>query len=76
MARKTVEICTCDICEKETEVQVLTIPIRWTTEQNEGRCIKPYITTETKDICNDCLVKICVVDVSGAQGHNHYEIVR
>ena len=78
MAKKIVEIYTCDICKKETEktnIKTLTIPVRWLTEQNEGRSIKPYITTETKDICEECLERITKVNATGAQGFNDYKIV-
>ena len=74
MAKRTVEICTCDICKQEKDVRTLTIPVRWLTEQNEGRIIKPYITTETKDICDDCLDKITKVNATGAQGYNEDRI--
>lgn len=76
MARKTVEVCICDICEKEVAISTLTIPIRWLTEQTEGRSIKPYITTETKDLCDECLDKITKVNASGAQGINIYHIIK
>ena len=75
MAKKTIEICTCDICNKEAKTETLAIPIRWVTEQTEGRSIKPYITTETKDICEECLNKITKIKGSGAQGFNTYRIV-
>lgn len=75
MAKRTVEVCTCDICKKETEVKTFTIPVRWLTEQNEGRSIKPFITPETVDICIECLEKITKVNATGAQGFNNYEIV-
>ena len=75
MAIQIIKIFTCDICKIKKEVRTITIPVRWITEQNEGRDIRPYITTETKDICNECLDKVTRINVRGAQGHNTYTII-
>jgi hypothetical protein len=59
MARKIIEVCTCDVCggnkilNYERDMQVV-----FTTERTEGRSCKPYLDVVTLDICNGCLEEI------------------
>lgn len=79
MARKQVVICTCDLCGKsvdnETQLKCLSIPVRFTTEQTEGRTVEPYYVNEKMDLCESCLRKVTVVTASGAMGYNRYSFM-
>lgn len=45
----------CDVCGREIErAHSITLPVRWTTEQNEGRPCTPYVKEETIDLCDEC----------------------
>ena len=65
----------CDICGNPmTAREKIIIPVRFHTEQDEGRAIKPHITKEKMDICDECLAKCVVLNGAGAQGINRYWI--
>ena len=74
MSKKTIEQYFCDICKKEAEVIAVKYPVIFHTEQDEGRSVKPYVSPQTIDMCQECLHKALVVHGYGAQGFNHYEI--
>lgn len=65
-------IVKCDICGKQVVTRELTIPIKFFTEQDEGRSCEPYISMTKVDICNDCLMKATNIHATGAQGYNEY----
>lgn len=75
-----IEYHTCDIegCKKNADKISATIPIKFMTEQTEGRGVKPYLSLETIDIC-DFHYRI-IIDENrmpvgyGAQGHNQYNL--
>lgn len=73
--KKQIEICTCDICHKECDVLEVTYPVMFTTEQTEGRSVKPYISYEKIDMCAECLKKAINIKGAGAMGYNEYEII-
>jgi hypothetical protein len=67
----------CDIkgCDKEAEVKGQELQIIFTTEQTEGRLVKPYLQMEKLDICAACLLTVLsgeAIWAHGAQGHNTY----
>lgn len=72
--RKTVEMCYCDICNKESKVININYPVIFHTEQTEGRCCEPYISQQKMDVCSDCLKKSITIHGCGCQGYNQYEI--
>jgi hypothetical protein len=74
--KKTIEICTCDICKKE-QPQILTInyPVLFTTEQTEGRGVTPYISQEKLDVCQECITKLVRLQGHGAMGNNTYILI-
>jgi len=74
MSKQTIVIEKCDICGKEVSTKSCIVPVRWFTEQTEGRMVKPYIKSETLDICNECFEKLIVVSATGAQGYNTFKI--
>lgn len=74
MATREIKVQICDICGKETNTTKVPVPVRWTTEQTEGRPVKPYIQVERIDLCEACLSKIVKVRATGAQGNNTYYI--
>lgn len=73
------EVCTCDIKDCNNDVtshKNMTIQVIFTTEQTEGRGVKPYLQTVVIDICEECLEKLVknqkYIIASGAQGYNTY----
>ena len=70
----TTTIVKCDVCgsdgAKQTEMQII-----FTTEQSDGRGIKPYFCIDKFDLCIACLDTALTgryIFASGAQGYNHY----
>lgn len=74
MAKKTIEQYFCDICGKQADVINVNYPVIFHTEQDEGRSVKPYISQEKLDMCQECLLKTLAIDGSGAQGANKYTL--
>lgn len=73
--KKVSEIFICDVCKKEdAKMQSINYPVLFTTEQTEGRPVKPYISQQKIDVCEECLSKIIKLQGNGAQGFNNYEI--
>ncbi len=72
----TTKIYTCDGCEKEVNEGELTMavkcPVKFMTEQTEGRPTTPYIQYATFDLCERCLDRALVFSGTGAQGYNNY----
>lgn len=73
------EVCTCDIkgCSNQVTLnRSLPIQVIFTTDQTEGRGVKPYLDNVRLDICEDCLEKLVknqkYIIASGAQGYNTY----
>ena len=68
---------TCDVCREPAKHMKLSVPMRFTTEQTEGRYVSPYLSIEKLDLCQSCLDAIVAgqpLEASGAQGHNDYRI--
>lgn len=61
----------CDLCKKEGAKTYRTLA-KFHTEQNEGRIVKPYITSTEIELCNECLEKVVVISGEGAQGNNRF----
>lgn len=76
ITKKIVMFCTCDMCKKtvqnEKEVYQVKLPVRFTTEQTEGRAVEPYIVLQNFDLCYKCLEKATTITAEGAQGYNKY----
>ena len=73
------ESYTCDIhkCTNEAEHKQQTLQVIFTTDQTEGRSVKPYLSIEKIDICQSCLDKILkgnYVFANGAMGYNEYNL--
>lgn len=70
------KICICDLCQKQVEdenqLEKLIVPVKFLTEQTEGRSCKPYFINKSFDLCVNCLEKVTVVLGQGAQGYNQY----
>lgn len=76
--KKEITIYTCDICKSEIPKDTLTVvtyPVRFITEQTEGRPCEPYISPTKLDLCPHCLRKVIKIEACGAQGYNTYKIV-
>lgn len=65
-------IVKCDICGNQKGVKELTLPIKFLTEQNEGKYCEPYISMTKIDICNECLMKSTNINAFGCMGYNTY----
>ena len=76
MAVKVVKHYFCDLCDTEVtsedDLKGVHIPIKFHTEQNEGRPCEPYFVNQKMDLCITCLEKITVIHAKGAQGYNEY----
>lgn len=74
---KEIKICTCDICRKETQnFKTINYPVLFLTDQTDGSGVKPYISQQKLDVCQDCLYKIIMLKGRGAMGNNTYIIER
>lgn len=74
--KKTIETVYCDICKTEAECITGKFPVRFLTDQTEGRPCKPYLSFKSIDVCNNCLDKILTLEATGAQGYNQYRFRR
>ena len=78
MSKEEIIIMHCDIekCEsKNATAYNGSIQVIFTTEQTEGRPIKPHPLNVKIDLCSSCLQKVCegnAIFASGAQGYNRY----
>lgn len=72
--KKTIEQFYCDVCGKEADVQNISYPVIFHTEQCEGRPVKAYVDYNDIDMCKECLAKALVVHGWGGQGNNRYVI--
>lgn len=66
--RKTITICTCDICGKENAKEYKTITYR-TFDSTDGRSYynPPRIEEETLDLCDECAIKATNIHSVGVQ---------
>ena len=71
----------CDICGNEISAykncvtpqdHKVTVPVIFHTNQEDGRPVEPYISFESIDICNECLMKLTNLHADGCQGYNKY----
>lgn len=75
--KKTIEEYYCDVCKKQTQdvLPKIKIQVIFTTEQTEGRSIKPYLSNQDLEICGLCqdhVLKGNYIFGHGAMGHNDY----
>lgn len=73
--KTTITTCTCDVCKKEATILDKTIQVIFTTEQTEGRSVKPYLCDKKMDLCEDCMKRRLSgesIFANGAQGYNSY----
>lgn len=73
-----IEYLVCDVCKGEDGVTHKTLTVIFTTEQNEGRSIKPHLSNKAMDICKNCVSHMIesqqLLTGSGAMGYNDYFI--
>lgn len=65
----------CDMCGVETEEGAnfhARLPVRFVSEQNEGRPCAPYFEMIELDLCPGCLDRCVSIEASGACGVNDY----
>lgn len=68
---KTTREYICDLCGA-TNAKTYNTLAQFTTEQNEGRIVTPYVTMTDIELCGECLDKVIVLRASGAQGNNKF----
>lgn len=78
--KKVTTVIHCDVCNSTKNVKEdIGIQVIFTTEQTEGRSVKPYLTPDLHklDLCEDCLDTIIedgkYLYGRGAMGYNKYE---
>lgn len=78
MGRKVVTTYTCDLCGEAIPNYKAgySMPVRFHTDQTEGRACAPYYSQVQIDLCSTCLKQVITVDAWGAMGHNTYELRR
>lgn len=70
----------CDIkkCENKAEKEQVKMQVKFHTDQTEGRNVKPYLSFETLDMCEECYNSVIksgsYINAWGAMGHNTYEL--
>jgi hypothetical protein len=75
MAKRTITEYSCDMCKDVVPESALLDykgPVLFTTEQTEGRGVKPYYQNVGIDLCNRCMEKSVTIKAAGAQGFNEY----
>jgi hypothetical protein len=76
MAIRKLAICSCDLCKQvvpsEEHLKNLALPVKFLTEQTEGRACEPYFINQKFDLCGACLEAVSVVLGEGAQGYNRF----
>lgn len=67
-------IIKCDICKKATEdiKRDVLLPVKFLTNQTDGKWCEPYISMQEIDICKSCLLKSTNIEATGAMGCNTY----
>ena len=73
--KTTTYSCDVKVCSNEPEKKGFSIQVIFTTEQTEGRSVKPYLANVQLDICDSCLNNVCkgnYIFANGAQGSNEY----
>lgn len=67
----------CDLCgteHEEKDIAHVKMPVLFTTEQNEGKPVKPYVSEDcTLDLCASCLDRALTIEATGCMGFNRYE---
>ena len=78
--KKVTTVVHCDVCNSTKNVkEEVRVQVIFTTEQNYGRTITPYLTSDFHklDLCEICLDTIIedgkYLYGSGAMGYNKYE---
>lgn len=76
--KKVTEEFICDTCGKQIVdggIVGKKLPVRFLTEQTEGRPCKAYYTfTDQIDLCEECAYQAFRIDATGAMGYNDYAI--
>lgn len=61
----------CDLCGRKFECAAdltrLGVPVVYTHDDTEGKPCRPYVTSESHDLCQDCLCKVVVLESAGFQ---------
>ena len=66
---KTQEVFYCDVCdeivqEKDFNKQIM-LPVLFSTNQNTGEEVTPYLDYKKIDVCKKCLKKVLILQGTG-----------
>lgn len=75
--KSKIETINCDTCGAVIVPPCTPIryPVIFVTEQTEGRPVKPYISYQDLDLCNECRNIVLRIEANGAQGMNQYKLI-
>lgn len=70
------EYYSCDVCQSsEKPVTLRKMQVIFTTEQDEGKSVKPYFENKEVDLCDSCYKKALqgqYLFADGAMGYNKF----
>lgn len=75
MSTVTQTICDVKGCDKDAFHKQKTVSVRFTTEQNEGRSVEPYLEGFRLDFCKvhyQMYIDSLSLNGSGAMGYNDF----
>lgn len=84
MAKNLVFKLTCDLCKDSWTVDEAKFkkkeeffPVKFLTEQNEGRGVSPYFSFVALDLCSKCkqeFLNVYPLTATGAMGYNDFKL--
>lgn len=84
MSEKVVLTVSCEVCgkpfwagednDRRDRPRPVKTAVWFETEQDEGRAVKPYLSTVEIDLCPECAEKGIRIRAVGAMGYNDYRI--
>lgn len=77
MATTTKIVCDIKGCDKDAAHKQKMVSVVFSTEQEEGRTVPPYLQGEKLDFCADhyqTFINLQPLRATGAQGYNEYEL--
>lgn len=75
MSTHTTVVCDIKGCDREAKHKAKTVSVRFTTEQNEGRAVEPYLEGSKLDFCKmhyQMYIDSIALNATGAMGYNDY----
>lgn len=77
MARQKVTMITCDACGNPVpeDSERINFPVLFTTSQEDGRVVEPYIENCKLDLCYKCKYNVIKIKATGCMGNNEYSMI-